>query len=275
MRLRKNGLAYYSGKDFIIMATFSGTIFSKALDMCTGLTVVTPADITFDETPYKVVYLLHGLSDNHSCWKDNSRVSLYATEYNVVFIMPEVQRSYYFDMAYGLNYFTYISEELPKICKKLFNISSKREDTYVMGLSMGGYGAMKCALTYPEKYAACGAFSAACKVEHTIRNQSLAHNDSFLKQFKGVIGTELLPPDEGNLYKLAEKAMKKDCQTEIFLTCGTEDDSHYQDNVDLAEYLESIGYPCRSQWWKGVHDWYFWDDSLKLMMETFFSKSAE
>lgn len=252
------------------MAVFSGTIFSQSLNMCTGLTVVTPSYIEDNEEPYKVVYLLHGLSDNHSCWKDNTRLTLYATEYNVAFIMPEVQRSYYFDMAYGLKYFSYISQELPKICRKLFNISSKREDTYIMGLSMGGYGAMKCALTYPENYAACCAFSPACKIEHSIENRRSWGDLAFLEEFKGIIGTDLIPPEEGDLYQLAKKASENPCQTEIFLTCGTED-SLYQDNLDLADYFHSLDFPYRCSWWSGNHDWYFWDASLKLMMETYFA----
>ena len=56
-------------------------------------------------------------------------------------------------MACGLPYFTYVSEELPTLCRRMFSLSAAREKNYVFGLSMGGYGAMKCALTYPGRYA--------------------------------------------------------------------------------------------------------------------------
>ena len=138
----------------------NGNVFSKVLDMDTGITIVTPNDLKLDGS-YKVVYLLHGLCGNHRNWADYTLLPTYANDYDAIFIMPEVQRSFYMDMKYGLKYFSYITEELPEICKNIFNISSKREDTAIMGASMGGYGALKCALSKPDQYGFCGAFSPA------------------------------------------------------------------------------------------------------------------
>lgn len=97
-----------------------------------------------------MLYLLHGLSDNHSCWLRRTAVDRYAEEYGIAVVMPEVQRSFYCDMAHGPAYFTYIADELPQICQRLFRLSDKREDTFIAGNSMGGYGALKAALSRPE-----------------------------------------------------------------------------------------------------------------------------
>ena len=94
------------------------------------------------EKPAKTVFLLHGLSDNCDDWAINSQLSLLANDYRLIFILPEVQRSFYTDMAYGPAYFSYVADELPRLCANLFPVSLKREDTYVMGLSMGGYGCL-------------------------------------------------------------------------------------------------------------------------------------
>ena len=77
-------------------------------------------------------------------------------------VMPEVQRSFYADMAAGLDYFGYVAVELPAMCERMFGLPHERTKRYVMGLSMGGYGALKCALTYPERYAGVGSFSGRC-----------------------------------------------------------------------------------------------------------------
>ncbi len=92
-------------KERVIMATFEGTIYSDALRMMTSITVSIPQVVEGD---MPVLYLLHGLSDNHSAWLRRSNVDLYAEKSGFAVVMPEVQRSFYTDMAYGLRYFTYI-----------------------------------------------------------------------------------------------------------------------------------------------------------------------
>ena len=155
------------------MAYFTGTIYSETLRMDTNIAVIAPKKAIpfgreYNGKPYKVVYLLHGLSANSADWLINTEAQINATKYNVVFITAEVQRSFYTDMKYGLKYFTYISEELPKLCASLFNISAKREDTYIIGMSMGGYGALKCAMRHPETYCGVAAFSAVCDIKDNV-----------------------------------------------------------------------------------------------------------
>jgi len=249
------------------MAVFTGTVFSQTLRMQTGISIVTPCTVNCDDkTPYKVVYLLHGLSDNHTCWMSNTQLTLMAEEYNVVFICPEVQRSYYADMVYGLPYFTYIAEELPKICQKLFQISSKREDTYVMGLSMGGYGALKCGLTKPEQYIGCGAFSSACIPELLIGGGSLSAEESH-----GICGDELLVSPESNLFRLAENCQSNPMKPHIYMSCGTED-WLLEGNRQFREHIDALGYDLTYQEWEGNHNWYFWNESLRRALQLFLQK---
>lgn len=253
------------GGSFIVMATFTGTIFSQAMGMRTGLTVVTPTliDDTVD-TSYKVVYLLHGLSDDHTCWLNNTQLTLISDEYNVAFICPEVQHSFYADMAYGLPYFTYITEELPKICKKLFCISHKREDTYVMGLSMGGYGALKCALSKPEQYVGCGAFSSACDLAERIKENTLLS----MAERQGIVGMALELSPKNDLFQLAEKCSASPVKPGIFMTCGSED-FLLEGNHKFRDFVKPLGYDFTYQEWPGTHNWYFWDESLRRALTHF------
>lgn len=223
-------------------------------------------DILSNDDKYPAVYLLHGLSDNCYDWNENAQLTLLANTYQIAFIIPEVQRSFYTDMAYGLNYFTYIADELPKIAQRLFPVSDSREDSYVMGLSMGGYGALKCAFLRPEKFAGCGAFSAACSLEACVK----IADENQMKELKAAFGMNLESLHENELTTLACQCQKKGYQPDIFMTCGTED-FIYQMSENFTAFLKEIDMPFQFEKWPGIHEWYFWNKSLHLACEHFFS----
>jgi S-formylglutathione hydrolase FrmB len=112
-------------------------------------------------TQRKVLYLLHGLSDDASAWQRFTSIEMIARMYGLVVVMPSVGRSFYIDQPNGQKYFTYLTEELPRYLKDVFGLSPRREDTYIAGNSMGGYGAFKAALLRPELYTAAASFSGA------------------------------------------------------------------------------------------------------------------
>ena len=147
------------------MAFFKGSIRSQSLGMDTELTVVLPFDrAAVPETECPAVYLLHGHGENADVWTRMTSAERYANAYGVALVMPEVQRSFYTDMAMGLSYFSYVTKELPDACQHLFHLSSRREDRFVAGLSMGGYGALKLGLRCPDLFAGCAGFSGSRKV---------------------------------------------------------------------------------------------------------------
>lgn len=111
-----------------------------------------------------VLYLLHGLSDDSSIWTRLTSIERYAGELGVAVVMPQVERSFYCDMANGDAYWTFLSEELPAVVAANFKVSTAREDTFVAGLSMGGYGAFKWALRQPERFGAAASLSGALDV---------------------------------------------------------------------------------------------------------------
>ena len=252
------------------MAYFSGTVQSQVLQMKTGLNVITPVDILKDDRKYPGVYLLHGLSDNCYDWNENTQLTLLANTYGIAFIIPEVQRSFYTDMAYGLKYFTYVADELPQIAQRLFPISGRREHSYVMGLSMGGYGALKCVFLRPDRFAGCGAFSAACSLKACVQMA----DESQEKELKAAFGINLEHLEENELTTLAMQCISQGFQPDIFMTCGT-DDFIYQMSVDFAAFLDKIGMPYEFQKWPGVHEWYLWNKSLHLACAHFFTKQQD
>ena len=103
---------------------------------------------------HPTLYLLHGLSDDHTIWQRRTSIERYVAPLGLAVMMPAVHRSFYTDMARGYRYWTFVSEELPRLARSFFHLSASRDDNFVAGLSMGGYGAFKLALRCPEKFAA-------------------------------------------------------------------------------------------------------------------------
>ena len=108
-----------------------------------------------------VLYLLHGLSDDDTIWLRRTSIERYAAPLGLAVVMPQVARSFYTDEAHGNRYWTFLSEELPQLARSFFHLSDRREDTFVAGLSMGGYGALKWALHRPGRFAAAASLSGA------------------------------------------------------------------------------------------------------------------
>ena len=126
------------------------------------LNVIVPDPGRMKEVPVrqrKVLYLLHGLSDDASAWQRYSCVETFANQYGLVVIMPSVGRSMYIDQPNGQRYFTYLIDELPVYLEQVFGIPARRENTLIAGVSMGGYGAMKAAFLHPERFFAAASFS--------------------------------------------------------------------------------------------------------------------
>ncbi len=255
---------------------FCGTVFSKVLEMDTGLTVVAPNELR--DGAYKVAYLLHGACGDSRTWLDYSLLPVYASGGDTVYILPEAGRSFYADMVHGFRYFTYITQELPRLCENLFRISARREDTVVMGGSMGGYGALKCALTYPERYGRCAAFSSGC----LFLNEGLAAlrkdgvTEEFIKSFgeqlphdfSAIFGADFAPSDAGDLPTLAQKAKSRGTLPQLYLTCGTQD-PFFADNLRFCDMLKKEGVALDFEQWPARHDFLYFNDALKKAIDRF------
>lgn len=238
---------------------------SDAMDMITSMTVVLPEGVK--QSDIRVVYLLHGLADNCSGWSRYTSVERYAREHNVALVIPEVQRSFYADMDQGIPYFTYIHDELPKICRNFFGFSEQREKNYIMGLSMGGYGAMKCALNTPERYAGVATFSAVADMAEFI--QTLGNNK---KQFQAIFGQDLALPESCDLVAMAKKAEIADLPR-IYMACG-EQDGLFDANVRLSGIFQQRGADIRFEHWEGIHNWVFWDAAVCKAMDHLLRENA-
>lgn len=211
---------------------------------------------------YKTLYLLHGLSGNHMDWMRRTSIERYATEHRIAVVMPEVARTWYTDTAYDAKYFTYITQELPMVCRSYFKgMTDRREDNLIAGLSMGGYGALKAALTYPEQYCGCASLSGALDITRKGRNYNL-------NEWRSIFGFDMesaleLEGTKHDIFSLVEKVAQSGVRLpRMFLWCGTED-TLITANRNYHALLTKLNVNHQYEESPGNHNWKCWDEHIQ------------
>ena len=248
------------------MALFQVNFSSDTLHTCVSADVIIPQktksmigiDQNGSDGIRKTLWLLHGLSDDHTCWQRRTSIERYAQQHNLCVVMPAVGRSWYTDSVLG-NYYTYVAEELPVTMRRFFRcMSAEREDNYIAGLSMGGFGALKIGLSHPERYAGIASLSGSLSHENRLDEIGL-HT---------VFGTkEEYLAGNNNLFKLAEACTQK---PKIYMWCGTED-RLLDDNRRYAAHLKDLGYDLDYHESEGRHRWEYWDQQIANVLDLWFA----
>lgn len=250
------------------MALIELTIYSQALEMEVDLYAILPENTAgligmdgkaTDHCP--TLYLLHGMSDDHSIWQRRTSIERYAAEKGLAVIMPAANLSYYTDMNMGENYWQFVSRELPSLCRSLFPmLSPDREDTFVAGLSMGGYGALKCVLRASETFSCGAGLSSAADIVDIV-NSARFRNASYWEDLFG--DPALLPGSFNDLFSAASDYAKGNFKPiRLYMWCGTED-GLYAQNVKLRNLLQALGLDLTYEESSGVHAWNYWDQKIQ------------
>lgn len=252
------------------MAVFHVTMKSSALDMSTNLLVLLPTDLEeIPEDGFPVLYLFHGLSDDHTKWMRATRIEEYAAPYHLCVVMPEVQRSFYLNMELGLAYDDFITKELPAFIERTFPVTKRRERTFAAGLSMGGYGAVKTGLREYAKFGACAGLSG---VYHPFA--FVDRNDKrSVAMMRSALGDAETLPARDDPYALAERQMELPAEqrTRLYLAVGNEDFLR-GDNEAFRAHLDNIGFSYTHEEAPGTHNWDFWDEYIQHALAFFFER---
>lgn len=221
-----------------------------------------------EERRLRTLYLLHGLSDDHSTWLRRTSIERYAASYGIAVVMPNAERSWYTDMKHGDAYYTFVAEELPRLCRSFFaDLSDKREDNYIAGQSMGGYGALKIAFRNPERYAGVASLSGALDVAE--------NGPMFAKQgnWADIFGEkESIPGSENDVYALlGSLAASGAAVPRIYCSCGT-GDVFIRDNRILRDVLTKTGIEAEYREVPGIHNWTLWDAEIQEVLSFFFRR---
>lgn len=258
------------------MALFHSHFFSDALALSVSAYVILPQKtsqqigLSGGETreKYPTLYLLHGLSDDHTIWLRRTSIERYAAAKNIAVVMPNVGRSFYQDMASGPKYWTYLSQELPRLMESFFPLSPARKDRFAAGLSMGGYGAIRLALAYPDRYAAAASLSGA--LDMVRRAQEAGRQGSLLSraELEAMFGRDLKVEGTGSdLSHLADRMTAAlALQPKLYLSCGT-DDAIIRDTQKFRQHLDKLEIEHHGQDGPGTHEWGFWDQEIQKVLE--------
>ncbi|HOL18425.1 MAG TPA: alpha/beta hydrolase family protein [Bacillota bacterium] len=217
----------------------------------------------------RVLYLLHGLSDDASAWQRYTSIETLANAYGLVVVMPSAGRSFYCDLPNGQHYFTYLTEELPRYLEDLFNLSPRREDTFIAGNSMGGYGAFKAAFLRPELYSAAASFSGMLSLEFL----KYFPADPRMEEFAHLFGKlEDLPGSEHDpAVWLKKAAANKADLPRLYMACARQEDL-YPLNVIFKAGASELGIEVDYHEADGRHDWFFWDVQIRRFLAAVFGE---
>ncbi|MBS1708533.1 MAG: esterase family protein [Armatimonadetes bacterium] len=225
--------------------------YSEVLKKQAQATVLLPSPIV--PGPWHVMYLLHGLSDDHTAWTRWTSIERYVDGLPLVVVMPDGGRSFYVDAANGPRYGTALAVELPQIVRSYFPTKTPWCTT---GLSMGGYGAIKLALERPDLFRSAVSHSGALHFGRSLSGP----DEEFNREFRLVVG-EPGPGNHCDIYgKILELAAEH--RPALRFDCGT-DDFLLWANREFHDHLMANGISHEYEEFPGDHNWAYWDEHVQ------------
>ena len=246
---------------------------SASLQKCVAADILLP-ELGASEAsgPFPVLYLLHGLSDDHTMWQRRTSIERYAANLPLIVVMPDSGRGFYCDAQQGMAWESAILKDLMGYVERMFQARTDRRGRVLAGLSMGGYGAVKFALKYPDLFCAAVSHSGAAAFAHRpLTPDANPDRADFVREFARIVGEH---PEGGpnDLYALAASAVQTltpEQRPALRIDCGTED-FLLDDNRDFHAHLDTLGYAHTYLEFPGAHNWEYWDlhiqSALKFLM---------
>jgi putative tributyrin esterase len=257
------------------MALMHVNFFSDVLGMSMDMDVILPQQTKgqigmegkAESGQYKTMYLLHGMSDDQTTWQRRTSIERYVSKLGIAVVMPTTHLGFYTDTVYGMRYWTFISEELPCICREFFpRMSQRKEDTLAAGLSMGGYGAWKLGLRASDTFGAAASLSGALDIVEDYK-RNVKEQTRVLPLFQGIFGSETdLEGSDNDIFALADKLAASAAAEEelprLYAWCGTQD-FLYEGNIRAWKHVKKLGYDLTYSESEGDHQWKYWDEKIK------------
>ena len=259
------------------MALLEVTLFSQALMRTVPVNVILPADkMTFPgqperpEKPFPTLYLLHGVFGSCIDWVSGTRIQRFAEENDLAVVMPSGDNAFYVDQPKAHNnYGEFIGQDLVRLTRRMFPLSRKREDTFIGGLSMGGYGALRNGLKYSDTFGAIVALSGALILEEVAARTEEAPfflgSKSYGEACFGDL-TKLLDSDMNPRYIVRELKKAGRPIPSVYMACGVSDNL-LDVNRDMAAFLKENGVNVTFEEGPGSHEWDFWDRYIKKAID--------
>jgi putative tributyrin esterase len=225
----------------------NGNVLRKGM----SLTAIVPDN---GAGPFPVLYLLGGMSDDHTNWQRMTCIQRYVEGLPLIVIMPSGERGFYTDNPSRPNaaYETYVTQDVLGFTDRTFNTIQESSGRVVAGLSMGGYGAVKFAIKYPRLFSAAASLSGALAVGHS----NAGKDDDFWREFQPVFGDDPAGGDN-DLFALAA-SLPTALRPPLFVSCGIED-YLLEHNRLFHQYLIGLGFGHHYEEHAGTHNWAYWN----------------
>lgn len=259
------------------MALFQCNFFSQTPLTGTNLYVIIPTPdsdelLNHKKTEYfkpgkmyQTLYLLHGGYGDYSDWVRFTSIEKYAQERKLAVVMASAGNSFYQNMSHGGRYFDFISNEIPHFVQSMFPLSKNREDNFVAGLSMGGYGAFKLGLSKPDTFCCAASLSGAVDVFATLEMGKNMPSDMNFQDIcddpEKIKGTE-----SDLLYTLEQLKISGAEIPQLYQGCGTEDFT-LEINRSVRDRIRALGVALTYEESPGGHTWDYWDTNIQKVLD--------
>jgi S-formylglutathione hydrolase FrmB len=229
---------------------------SPTLGMRVQMTALLPES---GKPPFATLYLLHGLSDDDSIWTRLSRIESYGWNLPIAIVMPQGFRGFYTNHVEGPAYADYIARDVVGTAERLLPLKAARKARSIAGLSMGGYGALRLALGYPDLFCAGVSHSGAVLYGHEAEQRHESPWKPY--ELKQIFGKSPRGSDH-DLVALAKKRKAEGTLPKLSLDCGT-DDFLLEQNRRFHAKLEALKVPHEFTQFPGWHNWDYWDEHVR------------
>ena len=249
-------------------------LFSNSLVRRTAFEMIIPNDAAESSGKMKTLFLLHGWTGDAWNWVPE----YLAEKYNFAIVLPNGENGFWLDgISTGRKFCTLVGEELVRYIRKTFGLAMSPEETFIMGLSMGGFGALHTALAYPDTFGKTAALSSALIVHEIAGMKEGERNEKAnYEYYRECFGDlDKVTESENNPEVLVKKLKAQGKKLpEIFMACGTEDfllennrrfHNFLNENDVKHTYIESAG----------GHDMKFWDEYAVKFTEMMFDDTMK
>lgn len=223
--------------------------------------------------PFRTLYFLPGFSGSGKEILTELSFRPHSMFYGMAVVIVDGENSFYVDRPErGMNYCTYVGKEVVQVTRKLFPLSDKREDTFIAGLSMGGFGAFYVGMQYEDTFGKIAMLSPGLD-----GYELMTRAGGFLReQLDSYFGSEQNFYQQDFYYRtlLRRKIKSGAALPELFLCCGKEDELVYEQAAGMYQFLKESGIPVEYHEDAGDHDIWYWESKMHQLFD-FLKNDAE